>query len=136
MSFKIGSIQDALSAPVEIKDPSTGASVGATVTLAGPEHPKRKAVEFSRQRKQRASFQKTGKLDLGDPEDDEATNIDTLIACTLGWEGITDDAGKPIAYSESAAATLYATDGQGWLRAQLLAALGERDRFIKTSAKA
>ncbi|WP_342617233.1 hypothetical protein [Rhodoferax sp. GW822-FHT02A01] len=129
--FKITSITDALFAVVKIKHPVTKEDLGASITLAGPEHPARKAIEFAKQRKLRASVQKTGKLELGDPADDELDQIEKLTACTLGWDGITDDDGNVIEFSRSAAEKLYATEGLGWLRDQLTAAMGERERFIK-----
>jgi hypothetical protein len=129
--FKITSITDALSAPVKIKHPVTGEDLGASITVAGPEHPARKAIEFAKQRKIRSALQKTGKIELGDPAEDELDLADKLTACTLAWDGITDDDGKPIEFSTDAAAKLYATEGLGWLRDQLIAAMGERERFIK-----
>ena len=99
--FNIKSISDAQSADVELKDPVSGTALGATITLAGPEHPKRKAIEFARQRKVRAKFQKAGKLEFTDPADDEQDNIELLAACTLGWSGITEDDGKEIVFSSN-----------------------------------
>jgi hypothetical protein len=132
--FDIKSITDTSSADVALKHPVTGALLGATITVAGPEHPTRKASEFAKQRKLRQSFQKTGKLELTDPADDELDAVDKLTSCTLGWSGITD-AGVAVEYSSQAAARLYATEGLGWLREQLLAAMGERERFIKACAQ-
>lgn len=132
--FKITDITDATSANVDIKHPVTGVLVGASVVLAGPEHPTRKAIEFAKQRKLRAAIQKTGKLELSDPSDDEADVVDKLTSCTLDWAGIADDAGQPIAFSKAEAAKLYGREGLGWLRAQLWAALEERERFIAACA--
>lgn len=128
-------ITDSSDAVVEIKHPITGAPVGATVTLAGPEHPTRKAIDFAKQRKIRASVQKTGKLELSDPADDELDAIEKLAACTLGWTGITDG-GKEIEFSKAAAMKLYSTEGLGWLRSQLYSAMDERERFIKACESA
>ena len=122
-------IQDADRAVVALKHPVTGALLGASVTLAGPEHPQRKSIEFSRQRKLRQAIQKTGKLELVDPEDDELDAIEKLASCTLDWDGIADG-GTPLVYSKDAAIKLYGGQGMGWLRAQVYAALDERERFI------
>lgn len=127
--FEITSIKDALSAPIEIKHPVTGAALGPTFTLAGPEHPTRKAIDFAKQRKLRAAIQKSGKLELTDPADDELDAIEKLAACTLAWTGLSDG-GVAVEYSPAAALKFYSTDGMGWLRAQLLAAMDERERFI------
>lgn len=134
--FKLSSIQDALTADIDLKHPVSGDPLGATLTLAGPEHPARKAFDHAKQRKQRAAFQKNGKIDLGDPAEDELNAIDMLVNATLGWSGFANDSGEAIAFTKDAAATLYSTEGHGWLRAQVLVAMGERDRFIKTSATA
>lgn len=131
--FDIAKIHDVTSAPVEIKNPSTGESIGVTITVAGPEHPQRKAIEFAKQRKLRAQLQKTGKIELGDPADDELDTIETLAICTLAWSGVTEG-GVDVPCTKEAALKLYSTDGLAWLRAQVLAAMGERERFIQTSA--
>ena len=131
--FDISSIKDALSAPNDIKHPITGAQIGATVTLAGPEHPTRKAIDFAKQRKLRSAIQKSGKLELTDPADDELDAIEKLASCTLGWSGLTDG-GSTVDFTAAAALQLYSTDGMGWLRAQLLTAMDERERFISACA--
>lgn len=135
MTFKVGTITDAESAAVDIKDPATGRRI-ATVTLAGPEHPKRKALMFQRQRRMRNALQRTGKLELPDPADEEADNIDLLVACTLAWTEFEDADGKELACTAENARRLYTQEGHGWLRALLTSALEEKDRFIKSSASA
>lgn len=132
--FNLQDITDAASAVVELKHPVTGELLGASITLAGPEHPQRKAVEFARQRKLRAAVQKSGRLEMVDPEEDEQIALDRLVACTLGWSGIAD-ASVVIEYSPAAAARLYGGEGVGWLRAQVYAALDERERFITACAQ-
>lgn len=136
MSFNLKRITDAPSAVVEIKDPETGAALGVTFVLAGPEHPKRKQIEFGRQRRIRAGLQKTGKLELQDPEDDDQESRETLAACILGWNGYSDDTGADVAYSPGAALALANDPDMGWLRFQLNTALAERERFIRRSVPA
>lgn len=136
MPFNLNKISDALEAEIEIKDPETGDPLGVFFTMAGPEHPKRKAIEHARQRKVRAGLQKTGKIELTDPAEDEEANIDMLTTATLGWRGFTDDAGVEVPYTPANVATLMADETKGWLRFQLTAAINERERFIKRSAKA
>lgn len=135
MSFNLKRIADAPSATVEIKDPETGAPLGVSFILAGPEHPKRKQIEFDRQRRLRAVMNKTGKIELGDPEDDDQEARQTLATCILGWNGYEDDNG-PVAYTADAAKALANDPDLGWLRVQLNAALAERERFIKRSVLA
>ena len=127
----IATISELGEAEVEIKHPTTGAPTGASVTLAGPEHPKRKQLIFTRTRRLRAKFQKTGKLQLDDPEDEEQDGVAYLAACTLGWKGIAEN-GKAIPFTPQAATDLYARIG--WLRAQVGAALEEKENFIQACA--
>lgn len=133
MAYKRKSIIDLLSAKVIVKD-DEGNPTGMVVELAGPEHPKRKGIEFAHQRKIRAGLQKTGKLELGDPADDELDSIDKLASCTLSWEGYVDEDDKPITCTTAEAQKAYSDEP--WMRNQLLDALNERQRFIKRSATA
>ena len=132
MAYKRKSIKDLDSADIEVKDPTTQAPLGMTVTLAGPENPKRQTIEYAVQRKLRASLQKTGKIELADPIDDMQDGIEKLAACTLGWKGYQDEAGVEVPFS--AAAALKAYTDEPWLRDQMMTALNERERFIKSSA--
>ena len=126
--FDFTRFEDTDRADVRIKDPTTGAPTPMVVTLAGPEHPDRKRITFARQRRMRSALAKTGKLQVGDPEDDEADELELLVICTLGW------AGAPVAYSTAEARTLYADPKRRWLRDQVQAALNERELFTRSSA--
>lgn len=131
----LSDFQDVAASDVTIKHPTTGAPTQMVITIAGPEHPERKRQAFDRARKMRAQLQKTGKVQLADPVDDEADMTDQLVAFTLGWQGL-QRAGQPVPYSTDAARALY-TDGKlRWLRDQVVAALDEREAFIKRSAAA
>lgn len=132
-TFDIDAYEDVQAGDIQLKDPATGAPTGATITLAGPEHPARRKIDLDRQRRVRAALQKTGKLQLQDPEEDEADETDLLVACTLGWRGLAL-AGQELAFSREAAARLYTDPKRRWLRAQVVAALNEREAFIKRSA--
>ena len=94
----------------------------------GPEHPERKRLVFARQRRLRATLAKTGKVPVSDPEEDEAEELDTLVACTLGWAGASE------AFSRDAVRRLYAK--KRWLRDQVAAALQERELFIRACVQA
>lgn len=126
-------IKDANEAEIEIKHPITGEPTGATITLAGPEHPKRKKLVFDRQRRMRKQFQKAGKLQFTDPAEEEQEGIEFLAECTLGWKNIGEN-GKPIECTPANAARKYAE--LGWLRAQIQAGMDERENFIESSATA
>jgi hypothetical protein len=131
--FDINSIKDVTTAEVSLKHPLTGELLGATVTLAGPEHSTRKAIEFAKQRKLRAAVLKTGRVEASDPEEDILDAVEKLAACTLGWTGISEE-GLPLEFSKAAAAKLYGAEGNTWLRDQVFAAMDERSRFIKACA--
>jgi len=130
----LNDIREAQSAEIELLHPSTRAPLGAAITVAGPEHPKRKGLLWERQRRLRAKFQKAGKLSFADPAEEEADEIDYLAACTLGWRGITRD-GVEIAWSANEAARLYGDPELAWLRAQVRAGLDDLELFIRTSAR-
>ena len=132
-TLDLSTINELAEANIVIKHPVTGAPTGALVTLAGPEHPKRKQLIFTRTRKLRAKFQKSGKVQLDDPEDEEADGVSYLAACTLGWIGFSEG-GKEIPFSTQAAVDLYTRIG--WLRAQVSLALEEKENFIEASAPA
>lgn len=128
----LDTVTEVTTADIVLKHPVTGAPTGAVVTIAGPEHPKRKKIFFDRQRAQRAKFAKAGKIQFDDPEEDEAQAIALLAACTFGWQRL-GRKGVALPFSEAAAAALYADPEFGWLRAQVQAAMDARENFIRSS---
>lgn len=130
--MKLSQLKVEQESEMELKDPRNGDPLGASIRLAGPEHPKRKAIVFANQRRTRARIQKLGRIELGDPEEDEAQSIDLAVACTLGWKGVEDDAG-PVEFSEAAARKLYSDPELVWVRQQVLNALSDQAVFIKGS---
>jgi hypothetical protein len=129
------SIQDTDSVEFELKDPRDNKTpLGAFITLAGPEHPKRRTMVFAAQRRARVRMQKIGRLDFADPEEDEQAGIDMAVACTLGWRGI-EEGGKPVQFSEAAARDIYTRKGFTWIRRQVQDALGDQALFITDSVK-
>ena len=135
MSYNLKQIKDAPTADIEIKDPETGAGLGVFFTMAGPEHPTTRALEMARQRRMREGIKKTGQLEFGDPEEDEADAREALSMRTLGWRGYVDAGGQDVAFSAAAARSLMADADLGWLRVQLQAAVNERKRFITRSVQ-
>jgi hypothetical protein len=123
------SIEDVMTGVLRVRD-QNGAPTSWVITLAGPEHPDRKRRLFARQRRMRALLAKTGKLPTSDPEDDDAEQVDDLVACTLGWEG------SALPYSPETARRLYADSKRRWLRDQVQAALDERELFMRSSVPA
>lgn len=135
MSLDLSAVVESAEAVIEIKHPVTGAPTGASITVAGPEHPKRKKILFDRQRTLRARFQKSGKVQFTDPAEEEEELIQYLADCTLGWAGFTDG-GKELKFSPQAAAELYAKPELAWLRGQVSEALESRENFITSSSAA
>jgi hypothetical protein len=128
-AFDFTAYEDTDSADVRIKDPKTGAATTMVVQLAGPEHPARKRITLARQRKMRQVLSRTGKLPMSDPEEDEADQVDLLVACTLGWQG------AAVPFSAKAAADLYNDPKRRWLRDQVQTALDDRELFTRSCAR-
>ena len=129
--FDISSIVDSETAVVELRHPETNNLLGASITLAGLGHPKRKKIEFARSRALRARVAKRGRLELTDPVEDEEYEIERLAGCTLSWEGICRD-GKPIPCTPDEAMALY--EGAAWIRRQVAGFLDDAVNFISSSA--
>jgi hypothetical protein len=129
---------------LQIKDPITGelltylppgakesdARLPVTLTLAGPNHPQRKKIEFQRARLLRNRVSKKGRFELTDPEEDSEYAIDRLVASTLGWAGFADGA-QPIEFSAAAVEKFYLS--LSWLRDQANEYLDEKTNFLKSA---
>lgn len=133
VGFDVSSYTDVHTGAVTIKNPETGAPTPLVIELAGPEHPTRKRDAFNKARRARQDMMKTGKVQLGDPEEEDAEVTEKLAEYTLGWTGLVIG-GQPVQYSRQAALQLYGDPKLRWLRAQVKAALEETERFIKRSA--
>ena len=133
--FDVADFEDLPEGEVVIKNPVTGEPTSLVIVLAGPEHPIRKRTMFERQRQMRRQFQKTGKLTLGDPVEDEEVETAMLADFTLGWRNFVMG-GKQHQYSRATALSVYSDPKMRWLRDQVKTALDEREAFIKRSAPA
>lgn len=114
-------------------DPITQAPTTSTITLASPENPIRKKLDFARQRKMRADMQKTGKVQFTDPAEEQEEETEYLVACTVEWN--LTQGGVPLELSADAARKLYTNPKKFWVRSQAVAALNKSELFIKDSAK-
>jgi hypothetical protein len=135
MSFNLKSIKTLEVFEVEIKD-DEGNPTGVFFTLASPNHPIRKQMQLSINRKLIAHANKTGKVELPDPEDAEADKIKNLAQSTLGWRGYVNDEGEDVPFSLQAATDLYKAPEMSWLVDQIDNALVDKALFTKRSAKA
>lgn len=134
--FNLKSIKQVFSAEVKIKDPN-GEPLGVTFEIAGPEHPDRKRITFAQIRKYLKEQHKNGGKPPAskEPEELEDQKFENLAAFTLGWKGLIDDEGKEIPFSKSAALEMYRDPEMAWLVEQLDTAIGDKELFIKRSAK-
>jgi len=131
--FNLKSIRQLASAEVAIKD-IDGNPTGVVFEIAGPEHPERKRIAYALARKNQARYNKTGRVELMDPEEMESMKAENLAAYTLGWKGYVDDSGAPVPFSKAAALELYRDPEMAWLVDQLDAAIGDKELFIRRSA--
>jgi hypothetical protein len=131
-AFDIAAFKDVTLGVFKLRHPLTGAPTTATITLAGPEDPDRKRRSFDRQRRMRAELANNGKLPVIDPIEQEAEQLDDLVAATRDWSLVMG--GQPLPFSAEAARALYADPDRRWLRDQVVEAMQKRELFISASA--
>ena len=117
-------------ATIFLKNPRTGEEMAASITLAMPEHPARRALEIALQQRIRAELASNGgKL----PPVDEATalqrEIDFLTACTLDWN-LRDTDQEPIPPTPENIREFYASPRADWVRRQINVALMDANNFF------
>jgi hypothetical protein len=130
MSFNLKKIKTLEAFDVEIKD-EEGNGTGVFFTLAGPNHTVRRTAQLALNRKMIAQANKTGKVELPDPEDSEVDRLKNLANATLSWRGYVNDDGEEVPFSTATALALYQDPEMMWLVDQVDTALGAKDRFTK-----
>lgn len=143
--FDLSSAEDVESAEIQLK--RNGQPLPIFVTLAGPEHSKRKVFALNKQRRARKELAKTGKLSFADPIEDEAEQKELLADCTLSWRTEYKDAnGKtqsvPYVLFEGKQYTANRTDvlallddpKRAWFHRSMQGAFDDGEAFIKVSA--
>lgn len=128
--FNVNSIKELQEAVLKLVHPETGALLPAEITLAGANHPKRKAIEFQRARQLRAKVAKKGRLELTDPQDDADYEIDRLVACTLSWKGVARD---DVALECNATEVRALYESNAWIRNQALEFMGDAAGFLQSA---
>jgi hypothetical protein len=113
------SIEPKDTARIQLRHPGTNEGLGAFI-VAGPDHEATK--NFHR-----------GRIDLmqkpGFKFDTDEFEVSLLTARTIGWEGIKSaDTGEDVPFDPSALPGLYK---QGWLRQQVLVAIGNERLFYR-----
>jgi tRNA splicing endonuclease len=115
----------------------TGEPIGATFRVRGPQSPallrhQQGRLELLRQREMAAKRQRkeTEPLTL---DELQTALVDLAVVYTLGWDGVEDSDGTPVAFSAAAARALY--QEHPWLRDQVIAEGSELGNFIKPALK-
>lgn len=109
---------------VSILDPRDGTTpTGIAITLASPYSPQAKAaqhaiVDLLRGRKD---------ADISVAELEQKAT-DALVACTVGWTGVQDEAGVDVLPTAEVIRALYAAEP--WIAEQVQAAYNEKSRFF------
>ena len=122
--MELSNIIEQDSAEVELKNPKTGDGLGVFITVAGPEHEKRRATLYAAQRKTRKMLAKNKGADPwkllaeSDPEEEDEQVTDHLVACTLGWRNL-DLNGAPYEFTAANARHLYTDAKFAWVRRQV-----------------
>lgn len=124
-------IEDVEQAEVQLK--RNGTPLPVFVTLAGPEHPKRKAYALQTQRKMRKQLSANGKFSLPDPLESEQEENDLLANCTLAWRGVAFN-GAALECTRANVLMLLEDKKRAWFRAALKAAFDDGEAFIAGSA--
>lgn len=110
-----------------------GEPIGASITVRGPEsatvraHLRRQIAVM--QARELAAKRRGAEVEPQTMEDMEAQAIDLAVAYTVGWQGIEDEAGKPVAFSETAARQLFG--GWSWIRRQVIEQAQDLGNFVR-----
>ena len=131
--FDLATVEDVETAEVQLK--RNGQPLPIFVTLAGPEHPKRKRFAFEKQRKIRKQLAKTGKMELGDPAEDEAEENDLLADCVLGWRGVVFN-GEALPCNKDNLYRLLNDKKRAWFRKAIREAFEDAEAFTRVSVGA
>ena len=129
--FDLDSLEDIGEAEVQLKRGTEPLPIW--VTLAGPEHPKRKSFVFAKQRRMRQQLAKTGKLEFQDPAEDEQDEIELLATCVLGWRGVRLG-GKALECTRANVEAVLSDPKRAWFRRALKQAFDDNEAFIVASA--
>lgn len=121
--------------PLEKDEAGKPLGTGLFITLAGPEHPARKAISLNFMRAVRAAMSKKAAAgerampDMKDPEVDAAEQLENLAQCTLNW--YRKDHRPCAPFSPEAVRRLYKNPEQQWLVEQVMTRFNSAALFIK-----
>ena len=78
---------------------------------------------------------KTGKMEFGDPLDDEAEENDLLADCVLSWRGVVFN-GEAVPCTRAAVMKLLCDKKRAWFRKAIKDAFDDQEAFTRVSASA
>jgi hypothetical protein len=131
--FDLATLEDIAEAEIQLKRDTQLLPIW--VTMAGPEHPKRKAFVFAKQRRMRQQLAKTGKVEFQDPAEDEQDEVELLASCVLGWRGVLWK-GQPVECSKANVLAYLGNPKLAWFRRAIKTAFDDNEAFIAASATA
>lgn len=131
--FDLATVEDVESAEIQLK--RNGQPLPIFVTMAGPEHSKRKRFAFDKQRKVRKQLAKTGKMEFGDPVEDEAEENGLLADCVLSWRGVAFN-GETLPCTKDNVTRLLYDKKRAWFRKAIKEAFDDAEAFTRVSASA
>lgn len=129
--FDLATVEDVDHAEVQLK--RAGQPLPIFITMAGPEHAKRKAHAMSKQRKLRKQLSRTGKVDFGDPADDEAEETGHLADSILAWRGVVFS-GAAMECTRPNVLQLLTDPKRAWFRRAVREVFEDAEAFITASA--
>lgn len=143
-AFDLASIEQTESATLELVDPKTDTPLGVVFTLAGPDHPQRRALRLRVQREARKRLARIKGMNIakafaeGDPEQEEEDVIAYLVACTLAWRSPEQPdrivvGGAPLDCTPANVRRVYEDPRLAWIRRQVRDFLEDADNFIESS---
>lgn len=128
MSFKlISQVAQKDRITVDILHPADEATpTGVRITLASPYSPQGKAAQFAV-----AEFlRKQGEVGVAEFD---AQALKSLVATTVAWDGVVDEADAEVPCNPETVAALY--EAAPWVREQVQAAINDRARFFAPARK-
>lgn len=130
----IGNIKDTFTGEFEVLNPNTNEGTGLFLTIAGAEHPLRKAIVKKATQEARAEMARrmASRVPLPpnfkDPDQEELESRQMLASITLGWRS-TKVQLPP--FSQEGIAALYADPTKQWLVKQVARRVDDESLFIK-----
>lgn len=115
----------------EIQVEHKGRKLPIFVTIAGPEHPSRKAVAFEATRRMREIVFSGGKAET-DAETEEAFELAALAGSVISWRGVKVD-GVPVECNRANVSRVLGEPRFAWFREFIKAEFDRKEAFTVAS---